>query len=398
MSFSKSDSIRRYDIDWLRVLAILAVFIFHSGRFFDQGGWHVKNPTTYLEVQVWTTFLANWLMPFIFAISGASLFYALNSRGTGKFIKDKVLRLIVPLIVGVFTHVMLQVYLERITHHQFNGTFWEFIPHYFEGLYGFGGNFAWMGLHLWYLLVLFFFSLLSYPLMRWLKSGSGKRILKHLGNFLAMPGSIYLLALPVALIMATLKPAGILGMHDFGGWPLPVYLLFLFYGFIVVAHDGVQKRIQQFRWISLAAGMICILLLLFLWAGKGDPTFGTLRYLQINGLFGLSSWCWILAFFGFGFKHLTQPKPILAYANEAVLPFYILHQTVLLCVGYFVTQWDTADPLKYVAISMSSFIIVISLYELLIRRVNVLRFLFGMKLMTKQEIVKPLPKTEPASL
>jgi peptidoglycan/LPS O-acetylase OafA/YrhL len=78
--------LRRNDLDWLRVLAILAVFVFHSGRFFDLGGWHVKNPTTYFGMQVWITFLANWLMPVVFVISGASLFFALGSRGTWKFV------------------------------------------------------------------------------------------------------------------------------------------------------------------------------------------------------------------------------------------------------------------------------------------------------------------------
>ena len=152
---------RRYELDWLRVLAILAVFVFHSSRFFDTGNWHVKNPTTYFGVQVWITFLANWLMPLIFCISGASLFYSAGSRSASRFVVDKVRRLLVPLIVGVFTHAMFQVYLERVTHYQFRGSFWDFIPHYFEGWYGFGGNFAWMGMHLWYLLVLFLYSLPS---------------------------------------------------------------------------------------------------------------------------------------------------------------------------------------------------------------------------------------------
>jgi apolipoprotein N-acyltransferase len=67
--------------------------------------------------------------------------------------------------------------------------------------------------------------------------------------------------------------------------------------------------------------------------------FGSARYLQVFGIFGLSSWCWILAFFGYGFKHLTRSTPWLAYANAAVLPFYVMHQTVLLTVGYFVTRW-----------------------------------------------------------
>ena len=135
-------SFRRYDLDWLRMLAILTVFMFHSGRFFDTDGWHIKNPTTYFGAQVWTTFLANWLMPLVFVISGASVFYALGSRGVRKFVDDKVRRLFVPLVVGIFTHVMLQVYLERNTHKQFSGSFFDFIPRYFDGWYGFGGNFA----------------------------------------------------------------------------------------------------------------------------------------------------------------------------------------------------------------------------------------------------------------
>jgi len=376
--------VRRNDLDWLRVLAILAVFVFHSARFFDLGGWHVKNPTTYFGVQVWITFLANWLMPVVFAISGASLFYALGSRGTWKFVEDKVRRLFVPLVVGVFSHAMLQVYLERVTHHQFRGSFFDFIPHYFEGWYGFGGNFAWMGLHLWYLLILFVFSLTLYPLLRWLRDGSGQAILNGLGGFLALPGAIYVLAVPVAWLMVALDPRDFMGIRDFGGWPLPIYALFFLYGFIVISHDGLQTRIQQVRGVSLAAGGLCILALLVLWAGQGDPAYGTLRYALVFGIFGVSSWCWILAFLGFGFKHLTRRKPILAHLNEAVLPFYVMHQTVLLCVGYFVVQWPIPDLLKYVVIASSSFVIIMALYEFVVRRMNVLRFLFGMK---------PLPRT-----
>ena len=131
---------------------------------------------------MWVSFLGNWLMPLIFVISGASLFFALGSRGVVRFVNDKVLRLLVPLVVGVFTHAMLGVYLERVTTHQFTGSFFAFIPHYFEGWYGFGGNFAWMGLHLWYLLILFVFSLLLYPLFRRLKAGVGARVLGAIGD------------------------------------------------------------------------------------------------------------------------------------------------------------------------------------------------------------------------
>jgi glucan biosynthesis protein C len=392
MSVTKSSSPRRYDLDWLRVCAIMTVFVFHSSRFFDTDGWHVKNPTTYFGVQVWITFLANWLMPLIFVISGASLFYAIKSRGARQFITDKVLRLLVPLIFGMFTHVMLQVYLERLTHHQFTGSFYSFIPHYFDGWYGYGGNFAWMGLHLWYLLVLFIYSLLCYPLCRWLLMGLGKRLLDGFGQFLALPGTIYGLALPVAWLMVKIRPSGIMGMRDFGGWPLPIYLLFFLFGFFIISNEDLLKRIQKQRWISLMGGILCFFVLLALWGKRGDPIFGSSRYLQVFGIFGISAWCWILVFFGFGSKHLTRSTPFLTYANEAVLPFYIMHQTALLVVGFYVTRWDIPDLLKFVMISGSSFISMTVFYEFLIRRINFLRFLFGMKQTAKKRTATP-PKT-----
>ena len=374
----KTTTQRRFDLDWLRVLVILTVFIFHTGRFFDQGGWHVKNPTTYSGVQLWTDFLASWMMPLIFVISGASLFYALGKGGFGRFAKDKVLRLLVPLVVGIFTHIPLQVYLERLTHGEFSGSFFEFVPHYFDGLYAFGGNFAWMGLHLWYLLVLFLFSLALYPLFRWLK-GRGAQALNSLGNVLAKPGAVYLLALPVVLMINVLDPGSIFGTRDFGGWGLGCHVLFFIYGFVLIAHDGAQQRIQQLRWVSLGAG-IAVIAALAIAAGQGaDPAFGTGQYALIFSLLAVCSWCWILAILGFGMKHLTRSTPFLQHANEAVLPFYVMHQTVILVVGYFVVQSGLPDLLKWVVIAASSFAIIVSLYEFVIRRVNVLRVLFGMK-------------------
>ncbi len=388
---------RRVDLDWLRVYAIFAVFVFHSGRFFDMDGWHVKNPATYLGSQVWTTFLANWLMPLIFVISGASLFYAIGSRGPLKFIDNKIKRLLVPFIAGILTHVSIQVYLERITHHQFNGSFFEFIPHYFEGLYGFGGNFAWIGLHLWYLLVLFLLSLLFYPLFQWLGDGSGKRILRGIGDFLVLPGAIYLLALPIALALMKVDPHSALGRRDFGGWPLPFYIFFLIYGFIIVSDDRLRKSIQRLRWVSLVTAVLCWVALFLMWSKLGYMAHRTGQYSELFGILAISSWCWILAFFGFGFKHLTGSKPILSYANEAVLPFYILHQTVLLSVGYFVIQWNIPYLLRWVIIFAISFPVIMALYEFGIRRFNVMRIPFGMKALLQPKAAaefheRPIPR------
>ncbi len=93
----------------------------------------------------------------------------------------------------------------------------------------------------------------------------------------------------------------------------------------------------------------------------------------------LNAWCWLLAIFGFGMKHLNVNTPLLKYANEAVLPFYILHQTVIVTLGYFVVGWAIPDGLKFLIILSGSFVVSMSLYEFLVRRNNLLRVLFGMK-------------------
>jgi glucans biosynthesis protein C len=374
----KTTSTRRYDLDWLRVLAILTIFTFHTTRFFDLGDWHVKNPATYLLAQTYIDFLVLWIMPLIFVISGMSLFYALGKGGFGRFAKDKVLRLGVPLLVGAFTHASIMVYLERTTHHLFSGTYFQFLPLYFQGFYGFGGNFAWMGLHLWYLLVLFVFSLVMYPFFRLLK-GPAKSALAAFTRFLSVPGMMYFLAAPIMWVLVTTNPRSILGMRDMGGWYLFAYLFFFLNGFILISSDALQRRIIQFRWVSLALGLGIFAAGFIYFSQAGDPLYRTMIYTLYQCLVGVVSWCIILAILGFGMQKLNFTTPFLQYASEAVLPFYILHQTVLLLVGYYVVRWSIPDPLKWLVIAVISFALIIATYEYLIRRNNALRFLFGMK-------------------
>jgi glucan biosynthesis protein C len=384
---------RVYYLDWLRVLAILAVFVFHCGRFFDLEDWLVKNPSTSYGATVWTYFLAGWLMPLIFLISGASIFYALGKgsgiHAMGKFVKDKTLRLVVPWVVGACTHIALQVYFESRFWGLFRGTFFAFFPHYFDGFKEFGGNFSWTGMHLWYLWVLFILSVVFLPLFLWLKVGSGKRVLGWLGGFLAKPGAVYLLAIPGTLLIGTMDPDKFLNSQDWGGWPLLLYIPYFLAGFLIVSHEGLQARVRRQRWLSLGAGVVMFVGLLVVALTQGDPVFGTPVYTVFFALFSLFSWCFMLAILGFGMQYLTANTPFLRYANEAVLPFYILHQTVIISVGFYVVRWPIPDLAKFVIIATSSFAIIMLLYEFLIRRLNILRFLFGMKLRPKAAAVQP---------
>ena len=374
---------RRLDLDWLRVLAILAIFVFHSTRLFDTDDWSIKNPTTYSALDVWKEFAMTWGMPLILIISGASVFYALNTVRAGTYLKGLFARLFLPLVVGIFTHVAFQVYLEDLQKGTFKGSFWQFYPHYFDGMYGFGGNFAWMGLHLWYLEMLFIFSLLFLPLFLWLKKTNvGRIVLQASGNLLAKPGAVFLLTLPVIVLIIKLDPAT-WGNPDLGGWSVLIYPFYFLSGFLIISNQLLQTRICQMRWHSLALGLVLSPLYLFLEFQIDDPALSLLKNAFADPLRCLVAWSWLLAVLGFGMQNLNFNSPFLKYANEAVLPFYILHQTVIVVLGYFMVQWAIPDLLKFLLILIFSFFTIIGLYEFVVRRFNVMRFLFGMKLSSR---------------
>jgi peptidoglycan/LPS O-acetylase OafA/YrhL len=375
---------RRYDLDWLRVFAILAVFgLHHASRFFDTDDWFIKNATTYLSMQVWLEFCTSWGMPLILIISGASAFLALDRYRPGKYAGGLVVRLFVPLIVGMFTHVALHIYLWNLHTGRFSGSFFEFYPHYFDGMYGFGGNFAWMGSHLWYLELLFILSLVFLPLFIWFKRNSiGRRVLQRMGDFLVNPAAVLLLALPAILLILNLDEAGP-GNTSLGGWSVVIYPLFYFGGFVILSNERLQKHIVRMRWTHLGMGLIFSSAYLFAEFQTILPSLFPVADPLGKVLDCFVVWSWLLAVLGFGMKHLNFTNQFLKYANEAALPFYILHQTVVVALGFFVVQWATPDLLKYAIILVGSFSVIMGLYEFGVRRFNLMRFLFGMKLLAR---------------
>jgi hypothetical protein len=214
---------RSYEIDWLRVLATLLVFLYHSSRPFNlMENWHVKNPVLSMGFDVPLVVFGIWAMPLFFLLSGISSYYSLKSRGAVEFLRSRFLRLAVPLIgLGWFVLSPPQVFIERITatlYHTepFSGTFLQFIPEYFRGIYGLGGSFALTGMHLWYLAWLFVFSVVALPLFLWLNGHAGRSLVNRLADWTRRPGVILLpgLALRVksfsrgAIRGAARRPAG----------------------------------------------------------------------------------------------------------------------------------------------------------------------------------------------
>jgi hypothetical protein len=232
--------------------------------------------------------------------------------------------------------------------------------------------------HLWYLEALFIFCLLFLPVFIWWK-GSGQKFCQTVGNFLAKPGALFLLALPTMFLVTILDPSNV-GLKDTGGWSVIVYIFFFLPGYIFIPNEAVQTRLMKQRWISI----VLALFFSFAWLIQEDHPFGSTGYMIDSILISLASWSCIFTLLGFVRRYLTFTNPFLSYANEAVLPFYILHQPVILSVGFLVANWAIPAIGKYFFMLVCSFIVIMLIYEFLVRRFNVMRFLFGMKIKAKK--------------
>jgi peptidoglycan/LPS O-acetylase OafA/YrhL len=367
---------RQYDIDWLRAFAIVVVFLFHCAVFFSYEYWHVKNDRLSFGMTVFVGIVSQWIMPLFFLLSATSSHHALEHRTNGAYVRERFTRLVVPLLFGMFVLSPPQVYIERLTHSEFQGSFFAFIPRYFDGFYRLGGNFAWMGLHLWYLEILFLFSIITLPLFRLLQRGAVQTFLRDkVTGFFTKPGMIFLLALPIGLAEALVNiKQTILSKRDFGGWSPLIYLVVFILGYLIAGDRRLGQQIERQRVISLLMGvMTSVAGYLILTAGGSSST------ISFSLLRGFNSWFWVLAILGVGSRYLSFSTPSLKYVNEAVLPFYILHQPIIVITGYFIAGWNAGVPVKFAVLTIFSFLVIVLVYDRAVRRVQVLRFLFGMK-------------------
>ena len=385
---------RRYDLDWLRVLAFSGVFFYHCSRFFNSAGWHMKNAETSGIIDIFTGVFDLFGMPLIFAISGASIFFALRPGGASRFLRERGLRLLVPMVLGILVLAPPQVYLDRLSHGEFSGTFFEFIPHYFQF-----ANFAWTGVHLWYLEYLFVFTLVLTPFFIWLKRTTGQRALQYLSQFSTQTGAIFLWVVPSALVAIVVDPFGVMrpALSE-ALLRLVMYPLCLIYGYLIFADNNIQQAIIRQRRYALIMAMVGTIISLLITVGISEWgwEFSLLTFVLVMTLASLLIWSYILTAFGYGMRYLNVNRRPLTYANEAVLPFYILHQPVILILGYFIIPLPLPILAKYLLITPLAFGITLGIYEYGVRRVNLLRQIFGLKA-RKQETPAANLATQPFS-
>lgn len=379
---------RRHDLDWIRVLATLAVFLYHCSMFFNPYPWHVKNNvinTTY--IYAFSLFLSNWIMPVFFAVSGISVSYALQKRTGTSFLKERLARLGIPLLLGAFILSPPQVYMQRVSHHQFSGSFLQFLPHYFDGVYvdiDGTGNFAFEGLHLWYLLVLLLFSLITLPFILRKRQSAEMRSFtwKH----------YFLLLLPFFVLAVALN-----GFVNVGGWGLCVYLCLYLYGSSFFKTDRARNFIKN---NGVTTGILAIVSSIgfVVWGLYGFPANGTLASLFFTLTRVFNVWNWLLFIFYLGEKYLMRSNRVLKYTSAASMPFYVIHQPVIVTLAFLLYTLDWAVPVKLVLLVPSAFLIIMVLYHFLIQRFDWLRVLFGMRKKSTSETSNKLPPIADSSV
>lgn len=358
-------SLRRYDLDWIKVIATFIVFLFHCSMFFNPFPWHVKNnEIDNGAILTFSLFIGTWIMPIFFIISGVSSYYSLQKRSWKIYLHERFVRLGIPLLFGVFILSPPQVYIERLDHEQFKGSFFEFFPSYFDGLYldiGGTGNFAFVGLHLWYLLALLLFSVITVPLFSRTKPIK-KLSFRHLVLF----------PLPLFLLATFIETANL------GGWDLLVYLGMFLVGFYLFSQPELLNLLRRTAPTHFFLGILTSTIYV-VWFYIGEPERGTLPFFFFTFVMVTSCWNLILFFYYSAYKFLSFKNKVLSYCSEASMPFYVLHQPVIVIVGFLIK--DAAWPIyaKLLFLVIISFCIICLTYHFIIRKVPFLRVLFGIK-------------------
>ena len=387
------DLTRLHYLDWLRVLAILMVFLFHAVHPFDFMDWQIKNTDQSEVINIILILLNLWGMPFFFMVAGAASWFALRKRTTRQYISERVNRLLIPFIAGTILFSPLEYYLSwmnRIQRGVFSISFWDFLGEElprFDPLRlsapGFSPRWIGIGFHLWFIGYLFCFALITLPLFRWLRSEKGKLFVAKLGGICIHRGGILLFLMPLLVIQFCLRPLN-LQEHD---WQDFIYqMAFFILGYILFADERITRALRRDGWLLLGVGSAIVLGLLGMYLFNlpviewGTDTSVPQFYFILVLTTGIAlSYSLTMLFIGMRFSDFTNKW--LRYGQEAALPFFVLHQPVIIVIAYYVVQWDAGIWIKLPIVVLCSFLTALGLYELFIRRIRLIRFLFGMKIL-----------------
>lgn len=356
---------RVHFIDWLRILAVILLIPYHTLRLFDATPFYVKSPTVSPTIGGVLSFVKVWHMPLLFFVAGCATYLALQSRTGKRYAWERAKRLLVPFIFGFFV-LMPPVTWYSARQSGSTKSYWQYLVS--GDFLRWHISFAWG--HLWFILLLFVFSLVALPLMLWGVRGRGAERLRHFSRRLSRP--IWWL-LPIAILFIGEE------IPDIGYRPSVFYFFVFLFGFVAVSDPRFFQVAERHRWRALVGGLA----LAVCWVVLDGYLRESLYVVPLDGpglVFLNSAACWLILIgaTGVGKRYLDRTSRLKRYLAEASYPVYILQTTVIIVLGYYVVRLAIPMVLDWLLLLVAAFGGTFALYEV-VRRVGVLRFLFGMK-------------------
>lgn len=359
---------RRYDLDWLRVIAFTFLIYFHAAIFFIPGGLPlIQNAKTSPGLEIFVDLSHQFRLALLFFISGVGVAFARRRRNSRAFITERSQRLLIPLVMGIVFIVPPMVYTEKLFTGAIDTGFLAFYPRFFtEGIYP-QGYLSWH--HLWFVAYLYLFCLLGSAIFECL---DGKRLAWFARQYDGIALYRYILPLFVVEILLRAFFPGFRDLiHDWASF-FHWFLIFLA-GFVFANQESLLNSAVCTRYISLTAACAATALL---YSYFGGPSFAPTEvnprvlvdYLIFCALRMTMAWCWILVCIGFAGRYLRFSNGLLVYLNEAVYPLFILHLPVLTVIGYAIIDLDWHLWTKYWFVTSASIIVILAAYHWLIRR------------------------------
>ncbi|NMM50805.1 acyltransferase family protein [Marinigracilibium pacificum] len=344
---------RRYDIDWLRVIAIGLLLIYHIAIIFQPWAMFIGFIRSNELIEgLWKpmTMLNVWRIPLLFYVSGMGLYFAMRKRDLMKLLIERTQRILVPLLFGIALITPIHIFI---------------LQKYYNMPYAYMPGPA----HLWFLGNIFVYVLVLSPFLFFLKKREGGSFSKKLNLLFSNPiGPLSISAffiLEVILVKPALFEMYAETWHGF----FIGFLAFLFGFLFVYCGNTFWQTVLKWRWLYLILALSLYCVRLFVYELNAPHT-----------LMAAESNCWILAIFGLGYKHLNKPGKALAYLSQAAYPVYIIHMFVLYAGAALILPLKIPVELKFLSIVIFTGTVCFLIYEFIIRRVGFVRPLFGLKM------------------
>ncbi len=383
---------RHYGMDWLRIGAFALLILYHVGMVFVPWGFQVKTTHPADWVAVPMLFTNAWRLMLLFVVSGyASRALLAKSGGVGTFLRSRNARLLLPLVFGVAAIVPPQAWVELVTQHGYaQGFGWFFTHDYFrfgslDGIILPTWNHLWFVVYLWvYTLALGVLLVLPWPRLQ----AAFDRAFGGAGA-LWIPLA-YLLLFQVLLFRRGVETHDL--FHD-GVAHLAYFPAFLF-GF-GLAGSRTTLRAFAARWPVAAAlalaGYMVVGGVELLWPGRTVAPWGVGVAFRVAR--ELQTWLSIAALIGVAERYLNRDSRWRPMLTEAVFPFYIIHQTIIV-VGEYLLLPLRLPALAEFAILVGATVAGCWLFYLAGREIPCLRPLIGLR----RQVAAPARSAREASL